>query len=596
MKNNQNNLQRGQALLLFALVFPVVLCMMALVIDVGWGHYVGKKAQTAADAGALAAVTQAAKKATADGNVVCGDITCQSASACPSSGTLQTACQYAGANGFSSGGDVNQQTLTVAAGTSQYAPNVPNIPVDYWVQVQTQQALPKLFSGMFSSFGLTPTARATAALRKSDAKGAIYLLNRSSDCFVSLLGLGLVCGEDFLAVGSNTVTSESPIYMSSSNAGGLGLPAIAAATNIGSAEVQAPQTYIMGKGGLQNLLLGGMNWTATPVNGFPDSEYFTDPMSGKGQPPAPTGLSDHPVQGGLIVGSLTGTPTVLPPGNYYSALTVPLVGSIATGLPITITGNVIFSDGQSTPCGGFCNYVFYGGMVTGALSTVTFSPGRYIFAGAQPVSGGPGQALTVGVNGKLQDLTPLVNGEAGPNTDAGEIFIFTDATFPGLQVPLPISNSGLSFPQVKAGVLAGLNPIITLHGLNRSSANLPSELKPFAPVLFWQDQGNTTLKYQNNGWLDLSCGSPCAKTLSVPGSQEMVLSASQIGGKAGTNLYGTIYGPRGSWLTILGILPGDKVAGPLQIITGSLQMALFSSLDLKALPTPPSRLLAKLIQ
>ena len=34
-----------------------------------------------------------------------------------------------------------------------------------------------------------------------------------------------------------------------------------------------------------------------------------------------------------------------------------------------------------------------------------------------------------------------------------------------------------------------------------------------------------------------------------------------------TNLYGTIYGPRGSWLTVLGVLPGDTVAGPLQIIS-----------------------------
>src|SRR5215510_12571742 len=169
MKRNENDLQRGQALLLFSLVFPVVLCLLALVIDVGWGYYVGKKAQTAADAAALAAVAEAAKKAGADGSVTCGEISCQSASACPSSGTLQTACQYGSANGFSSGGDGNQQSITVAAGTSQYAPNVPNIPVDYWVQVQTQQALPKWFSGMFSSIALTPTARATAALRKSDA-------------------------------------------------------------------------------------------------------------------------------------------------------------------------------------------------------------------------------------------------------------------------------------------------------------------------------------------------------------------------------------------------------------------------------------------
>jgi hypothetical protein len=594
MRTSNHKSERGQALLLFALVFPVVLSILALVLDVGWGFYVSKKAQAASDAAALAAVADAAGRIGTSGTVACGDVNCQSASACPSSGNLQTGCLYGSANGFSSGGDGNQQTISIAAGTSVNAPNVPDVPVDYWVQVETKQILPRWFSTMFSTFGLTPTARSTAALRKVNMDFSIDLLNRSSDCFVSALGLGLVCGEDFLALGFNSVASEGPIHMSSSNASGLGLPNIAAATSVLAAQVQAPRTYIMGNGGIQ--AIGGLQWTSSPVNGFPDGDLFADPMAGKGQPPVPTNLPNHPVNGGVIAGSLFGSPTVLPPGNYYSAITLPLLGSVATGLPITITGNVIFSDGAATPCGGFCNYVFYGGLVTAALSNVTVSPGRYVIAGAQPVSGGPGIGLTVGANAKFQDLTPLVNGEAGQNTDAGEIFIFTDSNYPGLTLPADIRNAGLSFPQARAGVMAGINPVITLHGLNKSNTSLPAELAPFAPVLIWQDQANTTLKYQSNGKLDLSCGSPCANILSVPGSQEMVISASQNSGKPGTNFYGTIYGPRGSWLTLLGILPGDGVAGPLQIITGALQMTLFTELNLKVLPTPPTRLMASLIE
>ena len=76
----------------------------------------------------------------------------------------------------------------------------------------------------------------------------------------------------------------------------------------------------------------------------------------------------------------------------------------------------------------------------------------------------------------------------------------------------------------------------------------------------------------------------------------MIIQASQNGGHAGVNLLGTIYEPRGAWLTILGVLPGDTVAGPLQIITGALQMTLNTSLDLKALPHPASRLVGSLIQ
>jgi hypothetical protein len=318
-------------------------------------------------------------------------------------------------------------------------------------------------------------------------------------------------------------------------------------------------------------------------------------MAGKGQPPPPTGLADHPVPGGVIVGSLLGNPTVLPPGNYF-ATTPGLLGGTPTGTPVTITGNVVFSDGQATPCGGFCNYVFYGGIVTGALSSVTFSPGRYVFAGAQPVAGAPGLGLSVGVNGKLQDLTPLVSGNITANTDAGEIFVFTNSSYPGLVLPNALASSGLSFPQVQAGIMAGLEPQITLHGLNASNAALPQELSAFAPAVIWQDQANTTLKFTSSGLLDTSCGTICPNVLSVPGSQEMVIMAAQNGGQAGTNLYGMIYLPRAAWLTVLGLLPGDTISGPLQIIAGALQMTLNTKVQLQTLPTPVNRTIVSLIQ
>jgi Flp pilus assembly protein TadG len=590
--------ERGQALVLMALMFAVLFSIVGLVLDVGWSYYVSRRAQAAADAAALAAVSQAAI-ASAGASLDCGTVGCQSAAPCPSSGNLLVACEYAAANGFTSGGAGGAQTVQVAAGTGGTAPGLPNVPVDYWVQVTTRQNLPQWFSGFISKTGLSPTSRATAALLSSSFGVSLDLLNRSSDCFVSALNIGLVCGEDFLSLGVNSITAPGGIYMSSSNATGLGIPAMPAGTVVvGAATVTAPFTYLMGKGGIEGIL-GAANWNAAPKNGFPDGDYFTDPMAGKPQPPPPTGLPDHPVTAGLITGSLLGgAPTVLPPGNYYAVSPISLLGlgGGPLGTPIVITGNVIFSDGNNPPCGGFCNYVFYGGLVTAALNTVTFSPGRYVFAGAQPVAGGPGVGLTVGVNATLKDLTPLVGGAATANSDAGEIFIFTDSNYPGLTLPVALSSAGLSFPQVQAGVMAGVNPSITLHGLNAGNSSLPSELVPYAPVLIWQDRSNTTLKYQSNGLLDLSCGGPCPNILSVPGSQEMVLSASQSGGGAGTNLYGTIYGPRGSWLTILGLLPGDTVAGPLQIITGALQMTLFSSLDLQSLSTPPTRIVAGLIQ
>lgn len=593
MRFHHHKNERGQALLPFALVFVVLFGMVGLVLDVGWGYYVGKKAQTAADSAAQAAVAQGLLQNGPAATPNCNTLGCQSATSCPAVNNLLNACQYAAANGFTPGGDGGRQTVMVAAGSGGTAPGVPNVPVDYWVQVTTTNSLPQWFSGFFMSSGFTASAVATAGLRRTDINASLYLLNRSSDCFVSALNVGVVCGEDFLSLGLNTVNARGGIYMSSSNASGIGLPGIAAGTVTGLATVTSPFTYLMGQGGIQDVL-GANQWSSTPMNGFPDGDYFTDPFAGLPQPPAPTGLANHPVPGGLITGSLSASsPTVLPPGNYYA--TLPVLGT-ATGTPIVITGNVIFSDGAATPCGGFCNYVFYGGVVTGTLGTTTFSPGEYIFAGAQPVAGGPGVGLTAGVNAVMKDLTPLSGGQITPNTDAGEIFIFTSSQYPGLVPPAAISQSGLTFPQTQAGLMAGVEPQITLHGLNKNNANLPAALLPYAPVLIWQDRANTTLKYTSNGLLDVSCGGICSNVLSVPGSQEMVVMASQNGGHAGTNLYGTIYGPRGSWLTVLGVLPGDTVAGPLQIISGALQMTLSASLDVNPLPNPPSRLIAGLIQ
>jgi hypothetical protein len=104
----------------------------------------------------------------------------------------------------------------------------------------------------------------------------------------------------------------------------------------------------MGEGAVQTIL-GDANWNTAPVNGLPDNEFFADPMAGKGQPPVPTGLPDHPVPGGIIAGSLfPNNPTVLPPGHYYATTpSLPILGlRTPTGLPVVITGNVVFSDGS----------------------------------------------------------------------------------------------------------------------------------------------------------------------------------------------------------------------------------------------------------
>ena len=357
--------RKGQALVMASLSLTMVLGMVGLVVDLGFGRYTRRVAQSAADAAALAAASQALSSAGQTGTPVCGgNVHCQSLASCPSSGNLQNGCLYGQQNGFTAGG-IGGQTLQMAAGTSSPAPDAPNVPaVLYWTQASVAQTVPQLFSSVFGNTSLTTGATATAAIFPTAITPSLYLLNRSSDCFVSALNIGLVCGEDFLSLLGATVNARGGIYMSSSNPSITPLLNVPAGTIIGTATVTSPFTYLMGNGGINTL--GISNWTSAPANGFPDGQDFEDPMRGKGQPPAPTGLPDHPVPLGVITGNLlSGSPAVLPPGNYYSSN--PLTGQ-ALGTPITVLGNVLFSDGASTPCGGFCSTTF---------STAAWLPARW---------------------------------------------------------------------------------------------------------------------------------------------------------------------------------------------------------------------------
>jgi len=124
---------------------------------------------------------------------------------------------------------------------------------------------------------------------------------------VSALNIGLVCGEDFLALGWNSIDSEKGIYMASSNATGLGLPKIAAGTvAVGNVSVDAPFTYLMGKGGVQQIF--GLHQLDS---GAEERLHGREPVrrsdGGKGSAArGPTGLADHPVPGGRAGGQFAG--------------------------------------------------------------------------------------------------------------------------------------------------------------------------------------------------------------------------------------------------------------------------------------------------
>jgi hypothetical protein len=418
------------------------------------------------------------------------------------------------------------------------------------------QQIPQLFSAVLNFNWAQSSARATAAVVDSPVPGSIYLINRENDPGPSGKGV------DLSMSGGGGITSTGAMYMASTADGG---PTYAGHIN-GSASVTAAYVGIRGSGGFDN----SGNVTPSPSNGLPDQSDFKDPMRGKGQPPPPTAAQAPatPVPGGTIDGG--NKCVTLNPGTYYSTGK----NGKPDGNPINITGCVNFSSGS----GNFGNYVFFGGVNTsGPGSVLTMAPGRYILAG---VTGSHNSVYSQSNGVTVQDQTPMQGSNMVANTDAGELMVFTDANYPGLYVPPALSSIASNFVYGDVNIQMGntAQSQFNLHGLNATSADLPSELQTFAPTVLWQDQGNSTVKYDANGNIVDSAGCGGGGTLDTPctnsnsevttngkdPSVDMTLQATP-----GLKLYGVLYQPRGGALTMQG---SGSVSTPMVIITGTLTM------------------------
>jgi Putative Flp pilus-assembly TadE/G-like len=152
MKRNTN--RSGQAVLLMTLSLTVMLGMMSLVADVGWGYFRREAAQSAADAAAAGAV-KAVEVALAGGTPSCGsgNVWCGSTPGtitnCPATAPTSTtssfnvACILANANGgFTTTGGI---TVSVQANTTTPPPTVSGATVSYWVTVRISERTASLF-------------------------------------------------------------------------------------------------------------------------------------------------------------------------------------------------------------------------------------------------------------------------------------------------------------------------------------------------------------------------------------------------------------------------------------------------------------------
>lgn len=589
--------ERGQAILLVTLSLVALCGVMGLATDLGLDYLAKRRMQSAADAAALSAIRAAFASAGANPVACGGSIVCQAPTNCPSAvpsvpvTDLDSACIYAQQQGFTEGGHNGRQHVVVAADiTSPFVTATGPVAARYWVTVVVTESTPQLFSAVLGNTMATISSRATAAIVETVVDGALILLNRQNDAAAIGSNGGDVYGLDMLVQANDNkgayAVSVHGILMAS-NCNGLssgkgncdsGNGATYAGTNAGGGTVSSPTTSIREGGGVS--LRGSSQWIQPPQNSAA-GEPFADPLGGRGQPPAPTGLADVPVLNGVIDGTQT---PVLYPGNYY-ATAIPKgcksdCVAVATGAPISITGSVRFAAcAACAPGDGFGNYVIYGGITAGSSgANLTFDPGRYFLAGATAQGGNPGKLIDTSTNMNIQD-----NSSGPQTTDAGELFVLTDPNYRGLQNPAAIASIQ---PQLQFGTVnfqTGNNGTsISLHGLNKNNALIKgTTLEKFAPVVLWQDQANSRVKYTPNGDIDTSCGSldsPCTTSLSNPASPEFDMQASPS-----VNLYGTVYQPRGAWASITA---GGGYTGPLQLITGAIVIHANANVNMTG-PTNP---------
>lgn len=540
--------RRGQALVMVTFSLFALFGMMALATDLGLSYFSYKSARTAADAAALAAA-QEVLSTIGNATPVCGaDCVCQQPTPCPATlsvppGTnVEAGCLYAQQAGFVTGGRNGSQKVTASAGTSNPPPTAPGVnDLLYWATYTVEDNGPRLFSAIFGKGENRIAVRSTAAITNGVMSGSLFLLNRRNDNTPVGVGKALAAG------GNPTIRLPDGILIASDRPSAAHLQ--------GTPRVEAPFTYIRGEG--TATLGGSASWTETPQNGFPDGARFQDPMGGKGQPAPvpPGGLPRHvPVPNGCL--NCLSQPLL--PGQYYA---VDANGK-ATGALLTGAGNVTFSDGGT----GFGNYVFYGGLKFSTGATARFSPGRYILAGT--LKGNDILSYATGVN-LLDNSIP-----GQQNTDAGELFVFTNGQYPGLEPHIPeavrpiASRLGFGKVNLHAGNNAPVS--IGLHGLNRTSPNLPADLRDFAPTVFWQDQRNSRVKYDAEGNIDASCsGGDLDRPCTNPELSNSDLPEFKLQAHPNVNLYGLIYQPRGAWMTFQG---NGGIDSATIIVTGALSM------------------------
>jgi Flp pilus assembly protein TadG len=353
--HKSRNQQRGSALLMVMLMAIPMFAALGLVVDVGWAYYTRQAIHVAAEAAAMAAAQSTLDGIKAGGTYTCGSrglrcyddstpYSCPTTTPNPVTTTVDAACAYATANGFTNGGS-NGQAVTVAANTTSPPPAAPGVQVKYWISVRISQNNPLTFGAVLGGRTLTVGARSTAAVVLTVPTNCVIALDNSAHSAVAVNG-----GAD--------VNANCGVASNSSASDALAVNGKVSILDASSIEVVGNYT-------------GSGTIDPTPVTGIVPA---ANPYANLPTPTPSTPCTANP--------KITGGTVTLNAGTYCG---------------ITISGNatVTFNSGTYILSGGGLNAGSAGTTLTG--SGVTF----YNTCSSSPCGGGSTGYQPISVSGNL---------------------------------------------------------------------------------------------------------------------------------------------------------------------------------------------------